>query len=35
MTVRRRSQGFFGLHFDFHCKLDARRVGGRTTPAMA
>lgn len=34
MTVRRRSQGFFGLHFDFHCKLDARKVGGRTTPAM-
>jgi hypothetical protein len=31
---RSRSAGFFGLHFDFHCQPNAKRVGGRTTPAM-
>ncbi len=32
--MRPRSAGFFGLHFDFHCAATAKRVGGRTTPAM-
>jgi hypothetical protein len=34
LTPRRRSQCFFGLHFDFHCSEKDTKVGGRTTPAM-
>lgn len=30
----RRSQSFFGLHFDFHAGDDCKEIGKRVTPAM-
>ena len=32
--MKKRSEGYFGLHFDFHASRPNRNVGGRTTPEM-